>query len=65
MTLVLDASVIVKWLLQDPQRESDSDAATRVVEAVVTGAESVLAASALARGGRGRAGSRQSGHGCA
>jgi predicted nucleic acid-binding protein len=42
VTLVLDASVIVKWLLQDPQRKSDSDAATRVVEAVVTGAESVL-----------------------
>ena len=42
MTFVLDASVIVKWLLQDPQRESDSDAATRLVEAVVVGAESVL-----------------------
>lgn len=42
MTFVLDASVIVKWLLQDPQRESDSDAATRLVETVVTGAESVL-----------------------
>lgn len=42
MTLVLDASVIVKWLLQDPQRESDSEAATRLVEAVVAGAESVL-----------------------
>lgn len=42
MTFVLDASVIVKWLLQDPQRESDSDAATRLVETVATGAESVL-----------------------
>ena len=42
MTFVLDASVIVKWLLQDPQREPDSDAATGLVEAVVTGAESVL-----------------------
>jgi predicted nucleic acid-binding protein len=42
VTLVLDASVIVKWLLQDPQRESDSDSATRLVEAVVSGAESVL-----------------------
>jgi predicted nucleic acid-binding protein len=28
VTFVLDASVIVKWLLQDPQREVDSDAAT-------------------------------------
>ena len=42
MTFVLDASVIVKWLLQDPQRESESDAATRLVEAVVSGGESVL-----------------------
>lgn len=42
MTFVLDASVIVKWLLKDPQRESDSDAATRLVEAVVSGAASVL-----------------------
>ena len=42
MTFVLDASVIVKWLLQDPQREPNTDAATGLVEAVVTGAESVL-----------------------
>ena len=42
MTYVLDASVIVKWLLQDPQRESDSDAAARLLETVVTGTESVL-----------------------
>lgn len=42
MTFVLDASVIVKWLFQDPRRESDSEAATRLVEAVVNGAESVL-----------------------
>ena len=42
MTFVLDASVIVKWLLQDPQREANTDAATGLVEAVVTGTESVL-----------------------
>ncbi len=42
MTFVLDASVIVKWLLQDPQREPNTDAATGLVEAVVTGVESVL-----------------------
>ncbi|MEX2496428.1 MAG: type II toxin-antitoxin system VapC family toxin [Woeseia sp.] len=42
MTFVLDASVIVKWLLQDPQRESDSHAATRLVETVIAGTESVL-----------------------
>ena len=37
MTVVLDASVIVKWLLQDREREADTDHATTVVEAVVTG----------------------------
>lgn len=42
MTLVLDASVMVKWLLQDPRREPDSEAATRLVEAIVDGAESIL-----------------------
>jgi predicted nucleic acid-binding protein len=39
---VLDASVIVKWLLQDPQREADSDVAAGLVEAVVTGTDTVL-----------------------
>jgi predicted nucleic acid-binding protein len=33
--LVLDASVIVKWLLQDREREVDTEHATAVVEAVV------------------------------
>lgn len=42
MTVVLDASVVVKWLLQDPQQESDSDKATHLVEAVVKGNEQVL-----------------------
>ena len=37
MTVVLDASVFVKWLLQDRERETDTDHATAVVEAVVTG----------------------------
>jgi len=37
LTLVLDASVFVKWLLQDRERETDTDRATAVVEAVVTG----------------------------
>lgn len=37
MIVVLDASVFVKWLLQDREREADTDQATAVVEAVVTG----------------------------
>jgi predicted nucleic acid-binding protein len=37
LIVVLDASVFVKWLLQDREREADTDQATTVVEAVVTG----------------------------
>jgi predicted nucleic acid-binding protein len=37
LIVVLDASVFVKWLLQDQEREADTDQATAVVEAVVTG----------------------------
>ncbi|MEW6296346.1 MAG: type II toxin-antitoxin system VapC family toxin [Thermodesulfobacteriota bacterium] len=37
MIVVLDASVFVKWLLQDRERDADTDHATAVVEAVVTG----------------------------
>jgi predicted nucleic acid-binding protein len=32
---VLDASVILKWLLEDPARESDTDKATAAVQAVI------------------------------
>jgi predicted nucleic acid-binding protein len=42
VTVVLDASVVVKWLLQDPQQEPDSDRAAQLVEAVVKGTEPVL-----------------------
>jgi predicted nucleic acid-binding protein len=42
MTVVLDASVIVKWLLQSPHNEPDTAKATQLVEAVVRGAEPVL-----------------------
>jgi predicted nucleic acid-binding protein len=42
VTVVLDASVVVKWLLQDPRQEPDSDKATQLVEAVVKGTEPVL-----------------------
>lgn len=37
MTLVLDASVIIKWLLRDPESETNTENATNIVEAVVKG----------------------------
>ncbi len=37
MIVVLDASVILKWLLEDPEREPDTDRATDLVERVVRG----------------------------
>ena len=42
MTVVLDASVLVKWLLQDPRREADTVQATRLVESVVNGTQSAV-----------------------
>jgi predicted nucleic acid-binding protein len=33
--IVLDASVILKWLLEDPATEPDADKATALVEAVI------------------------------
>lgn len=42
MTLVIDASVIIKWLLQDPERETDTDKATKLMQAVIRGERSVL-----------------------
>jgi len=42
MTLVVDASVIVKWLLRDPARESDTARATELMQAVATGQVAVL-----------------------
>ena len=38
MRLVLDASVVVKWLMNDPQRERDTQRATAVMEGVGSGA---------------------------
>lgn len=35
MIWVLDASVILKWLLEDPAREPDTDRATAVVQAII------------------------------
>ncbi len=37
MIVVLDASVILKWLLEDPEREPDTDRATQLVESVIRG----------------------------
>jgi predicted nucleic acid-binding protein len=39
---VIDASVIVKWLLQDPQREAGTDRATQLMERVASGEQPVL-----------------------
>jgi predicted nucleic acid-binding protein len=37
VTLVLDASVIIKWLLNDPERESGTEKATQIMELVAGG----------------------------
>jgi predicted nucleic acid-binding protein len=39
---VIDASVIVKWLLQDPQREAGTDKATQLMERVANGEQPIL-----------------------
>jgi predicted nucleic acid-binding protein len=42
MTLVLDASVILKWLLQDPSAEPDTAKALAIMERVVEGRLEIL-----------------------
>jgi predicted nucleic acid-binding protein len=42
VTAVIDASVIVKWLLQDPEREPDTDKATALLESVAGGETAIL-----------------------
>lgn len=42
MTVVLDASVVLKWLLEDPAREPDTEKALSIVESVVRGRLEVL-----------------------
>ena len=42
MRVVLDASVVVKWLLADPEREADTHIATRLVARVIAGEIAVL-----------------------
>jgi predicted nucleic acid-binding protein len=42
MIVVLDASVILKWLLEDPLREPDTDKASALMESVVEGKLEIL-----------------------
>ena len=42
MTVVIDASVVIKWLLQDPEREAGTDKATHLMEVVIKGEQPVL-----------------------
>jgi predicted nucleic acid-binding protein len=42
VTVVLDASVILKWLLENPGREPDTDKASAVIESVIHGKLEIL-----------------------
>jgi predicted nucleic acid-binding protein len=42
VTVIIDASVIIKWLLQDPEREAGTVTATNLMEAVLKGEQPVL-----------------------
>jgi predicted nucleic acid-binding protein len=42
VTVVLDASVILKWLLEDPAREPETEKAFVLVESVVSGRVEIL-----------------------
>lgn len=42
MIAVVDASVVIKWLLQDPEREAGTDKATKLMERVTNGEQPVL-----------------------
>lgn len=37
MIIVVDASVVIKWLLQDPEREADTEKATALMQRVTSG----------------------------
>jgi len=39
---VIDASVVIKWLLQDPEREAGTEKATQLMEQVTNGEQPVL-----------------------
>ena len=42
MIFVVDASVVVKWLMEDPKQEADTERASRLMESIVKGEQSVL-----------------------
>jgi predicted nucleic acid-binding protein len=42
VTVVIDASVVIKWLLQDPEREAGTDKAARLMEVIINGEQPVL-----------------------
>ena len=42
MIVVLDASVVLKWLIADPKREPDTEAAVELMQAVARGELKVL-----------------------
>ena len=42
MIAVVDASVVIEWLLQDPEREAGTDKATQLMESVTNGDQPVL-----------------------
>lgn len=42
MITVVDASVVIKWLLQDPAREADTEQATRLLEKVTNGEQPAI-----------------------
>ena len=42
MIVVLDASVVLKWLLEDPAREPDTEKALAIIESVVRGGLEIL-----------------------
>jgi predicted nucleic acid-binding protein len=39
---VVDASVVIKWLLQNPAHEADTDKATRLMERITNGEQAAL-----------------------
>lgn len=42
MISVVDASVVIKWLLQDPEREADTERATTLMQRVASGEQSCI-----------------------
>ena len=42
MIIVVDASVVVKWLIEDPEHEADTETASRLMESIVKGEQSAL-----------------------